>query len=197
LHQRGFTNRQADTAGRGADLDRVLLTCDLQRAVLRVEVRGEGRTANTDQRGRCLDLVVVVVTFADQPGDGAQTALDQVDEITVGLRVVAIGVFSNGQLAGGLQRDQPAVAEAYLRPAVRAGDQGVAAFDAYALDQRKRLVPASQADIADGELHRAGDFGTVADEWVTTAECERQCGEPDAWRVLHGESSRLRNRVGH
>jgi hypothetical protein len=90
---RGLARLQTHACDR-TNLDLVLFAGNGQ-ASIGVVFDIECRAADADGRRRCRDAIVVVVAFADQPGDGAHTAPQQVDQETVTLGVVVVRVAAD------------------------------------------------------------------------------------------------------
>jgi hypothetical protein len=103
--------------------------------------------------------VVAAIGLAEQPCDGAQTALDQAEEATVIVRLVGIGVLIDAELRLRLQRHEGTVGEAHLGASV-AGIDGVAAGHVGAARQRATAaVGAERAHFTGGEFDPCGIDG--------------------------------------
>ena len=74
-------------------------------------------------------LVVLPVLFTDGAGNGAKTALDQLDRRAVSCRVFGEFIGDDGELGGFLERDHRIVHHADLGGSARGGEQGIADVD--------------------------------------------------------------------
>jgi len=186
LHTDNLADDQGHAPRIGADLDGVLLTGDVHRAI-GVDLCRKGGTPDADGRGVGGDLVVLGPAFADQAGDGTHAAAQETDGETVLACIVLVGIAVDVELAVGRQGHQPAIGKADLRLTAGACHDVVTGLDQLAF--RNLQVGRTAA-------HRHVPHRILSDprsrkgrEGIRGRKRHQQYGVPEFEWMLHGGCS--------
>jgi hypothetical protein len=168
----GLADIQSDATGFGAYLDAILLGRDAQGAI-RVIDRVEGGSPNADGRCGGSDLVIGPVALADQAGDGAHAAAQEVHEEVILGRIAAVFIVGQLELRIGGKRYHAAIGKPELSAALRSRDDGVATLDGAAFRERARGTGGSSSrDFAACELSHAGRPKAL--QWIDRGQGKQQ-----------------------